>query len=202
MATSAASATLSTSMSVPTTMRNPTVALAYWLEGTAPNGSTRLKVAVVSDATTTALFEGRATDWTLGWGDLSPWAGQNVTLQLTLRQAAGEPTAHLYVDSITLTDWLTPVVTSTTPAQLPFPWAGQTVTLHGDNFLDVPQMWVGSVAIPNMQRLDDWTLRIVLPATLGPGRHDIRLRDGTSRQSIGLTPLQLGEAVFAPLIHR
>ncbi|MEW5985988.1 MAG: hypothetical protein AB1791_05090 [Chloroflexota bacterium] len=99
-ASSDSTAVLSQSLTVPGASSNPVLSFLYQLHNTAGDGDSAFRVKV--NNTTLWTSNAPAETWTQQWLDLTPWAGQSVTLQFELEQAAGEPLAWAYLDEVSL----------------------------------------------------------------------------------------------------
>lgn len=113
-------------VTVPMTMSAPTLSFFYQLVGLSATRSSWFAVRVDNSITATTLFSTTTTtnDWTHRWIDLTPWAGQTITLTFNLHQAAGDPVRELYLDDITLGSaypdlWINKTGTRTAPSGQP-----------------------------------------------------------------------------------
>jgi hypothetical protein len=95
--------TLAQAVTVPATQATQTLSFWYQLHGAAAAGQ-GLQVKLNDGLTDTALFSsaGGSHDWTHAWADLSPWAGQSVTLTFSVQQAAGRPYAWAHLDEVSV----------------------------------------------------------------------------------------------------
>lgn len=82
--------------------RSPVFSLLYHFYGASPNNG--LIVTLDNGATATRLFSitDEAHHWTHTWSDLTPWAGQTVTLSFDLSQEPYYPAPRAYLDEISL----------------------------------------------------------------------------------------------------
>jgi hypothetical protein len=88
---------------IPLTLTHPTLSFVYSLGGGRPGGDARLEARVEGITETTTVFSTTAAGgWALGWADLSPRAGEAVTLTLSAYQAVGEPTLWAWLDEVAL----------------------------------------------------------------------------------------------------
>ncbi len=97
------SATLSQSVTLPADMLNPTLAFFYDLHGATSENSEAFTVSVVDALTSTVIFSTTAnTIWQHQWLDLSPWAGQTITVVFASKTLAGDNHVSLYLDDVAL----------------------------------------------------------------------------------------------------
>jgi len=89
---------------VSTSMPSPTISFLYQFDGASPTSGSWFNVQVDNGITSTTFFSTTTnTDaWTHCWFDLTPWAGQAITLTFTVHQTAGRPYAWAYLDEVTL----------------------------------------------------------------------------------------------------
>jgi hypothetical protein len=102
LAAAAATSTLWQQVTIPADMSAPTLTFMQRRHGEPPGGSGL--TAFVDEAgtiTPLTLPPGRPA-WSMGWVDLSPWAGKTVKVGFTLNQAAGEPYAAAWIDDVSL----------------------------------------------------------------------------------------------------
>ena len=138
-----------------------------------------------------------ASDWTVGWGDLSAWAGQNVTVTFRTSTTPGSGQAVVRLDDVTLGSWLTPVLREVTPAYIGARTA-VTITIRGDNFLHPPAVQIDGQPLAGVRRLDEHTLEATLPANLAPGSHILWVTNPGGQS--GAVLLRVGRAVFVPVV--
>lgn len=96
-------AVLSQQVTIPADMPAPTLAFMAQRPGDVPGDGSGLELLVSDGVTTTAvpLSNGGAA-WTHYWADLSPWAGQTVTVDFRLTQVSGDPRVQAAIDDVTL----------------------------------------------------------------------------------------------------
>lgn len=185
---------------------NPTLTFFYTLLAGMPTSQSVFSVIVSESITETTAFSTTTTtpDWTLGWVDLSPWKGQEITVSFAFSQAQGEPFVHLYLDDVSLSPWLTPVTQQISPSHLE---AGvvNSVTITGLNFWDgiavTLELGDQSISPKQVNRQDAQILTVDLPA-LGPGTYDLRLEAPGGQQSVWIGAIQVGDPAFLPLLTR
>ncbi|MBX7250546.1 MAG: hypothetical protein K1X50_01090, partial [Candidatus Promineofilum sp.] len=98
----AGTATLSQQLTIPATMSHPTLSFMKRVLGNNDGGAT-VVVRLQEDGNPPQSFPiaGDAR-WSLGWFDLSAWAGKTVTVTFAVEQPADAPPAQLFLDAVTL----------------------------------------------------------------------------------------------------
>ncbi len=106
--TSSASSTsevaqLNQTIAIPGDMTHPTLSFMARQFRNIPGDASGLELLVSDGVTTTAvpLPTGGAA-WAHYWADLSPWAGQTVTVDFRLTQVSGDPRVQAAIDDVTL----------------------------------------------------------------------------------------------------
>lgn len=141
-----------------------------------------------------------ATEWTHGWTDLSPWAGQNVTVSFFTQSTADSGPILANVDGVSVSAWLTPLIRRITPSYLPSQTA-TPITIHGENFIAPVSLIIDATRLP-VQRIDDQTLSATLPATLPPGSYDVQVANASGQSYKLRGGLRLGRQVFLPALQQ
>jgi len=206
------SVSISEQIAIPTDLHRPTLSFMYSLHGAVEGGHSMFDVAVTQDkgVTTTQVFSATAdTPWTLGWVDMAPWAGQTVTVTVSVRQAANEPYIRLLLDDVSLGSWLTPVVGAVTPLHLS-PGVATPITITGQNFVAIPpgtlyvkgpMLYLNDIAVPNVHWVDTTTLSAVTPPLLA-GVYGIRVSNPEGQESALPAYVMVGQQVYLPVIRR
>ena len=103
-ATNTGDSTLSQAVTVPATMPAPTLSFLYQLGGVSSSSGSRFDAQIDNGVSKTAVFSTTSStvDWSHGWSDLTPWAGQSVTLTLRVHQTEGGSRTWAYLDEVTL----------------------------------------------------------------------------------------------------
>ncbi len=199
--------TLSQAVVLPDTLHQPTLAFIYASDRlTTTQPSPRFQVLVTAGITTTQVFSTstQPTGDTLGWADLSPWAGQPITVTFTLAQTDFDEETEILLDHITLAPWLTPVAESVTPVAFD-PGVSTPITVTGQNFLDGVSVRLTRgdqiVSRITLARLDAQTLTVDLPA-LGPGIYDLWVINPGGQQSVRMGAIKVGKQSYLPQIGR
>lgn len=91
-------------LTIPITMSVPTLSFLYQGGGFAASSGSSLQVMVDDGAAVTPLINlpDSSAVWTAQSVDLTPWAGQAISLTFHLEQAANAPLAWAYLDDVTL----------------------------------------------------------------------------------------------------
>jgi uncharacterized repeat protein (TIGR01451 family) len=116
--------TVSQTITVPITLSTPTLSFFYELSRAFAPNNTWFRVQVDNGLATTTIFSTTTNtdNWTHHWSDLTPWAGQTITLTFTVHETADRPYAWAYLDEVTVGSaypdvWVNKQ--SRTPAALP-----------------------------------------------------------------------------------
>lgn len=98
----AGDSTLAQTVAVGGAMQAPTLSFFYQTNGLTPANGNRFEVEVVAGSGTSTLLtvQDSTAAWTPAWIDLSPWAGQTITLRFKVLQA-GASSALAHVDDVT-----------------------------------------------------------------------------------------------------
>lgn len=102
-ADSSSVASLSQTVTIPADMAAPTLAFMAKRPGDVPNNDSGLDLLVHDGVTETAVpLPNGSADWTHYWADMSPWAGQTVTVTFRMTQVEGDPRVQTALDDVTL----------------------------------------------------------------------------------------------------
>ena len=184
-------------VAVPISMHKPTLSFSY-----------ALAIAETSDAVFEASVNGTtifsattpASQWTLGWADLTPWAGQSIAVEFHARGTTTSGPVTARMDDVAIGAWLTPVVARTSPQSAPA--GSETVlTIHGENFSATPAVHLGSTPLTDVQWIDPSTVRVVVPSTIRPGAYTLRVRNPSGHEGSLATLFRVGNVVFFPLVY-
>jgi hypothetical protein len=195
---------LATHLSVPVNAHQPTFSFMYRLESN-PDIQPIFDVSVTDEhntpVITPAYILSQAPNWTLGWIDLQPWAGQDVTITFSLSQPAGTLPSSAWIDSVSAGEWLTPVVTAVSPTHLDA-WEGGWLTITGSNFPQSPSVRLGSIMLGDAVVIDDETLQAYVPPGTPVGFYAIYVL--TSTEQVGVAPqaVEIGCHIWLPLVGR
>jgi hypothetical protein len=102
-ATTSSIASLSQQVTIPVNMPAPTLSFMAQRPGDVPDDASSFELLVSGGVTTTAVpLVSGASDWSHYWVDMSPWAGQTVTINFQLTQTSGDPRVQAAIDDVTL----------------------------------------------------------------------------------------------------
>lgn len=109
---------LAQAVRVPDASAQPTLSLFHRFEQIPGPQPARWQVQVTNAAGTTTpiALTASVNDWQHAWADMTPWAGQTVTLTLSLEQAPGTLCAQAYVDDVVIGPMRYPDLWVTAPA--------------------------------------------------------------------------------------
>jgi Tol biopolymer transport system component len=92
---------LSQDLTVPSTAADPTLSFLYRLEGAPAPGRAWLGVQVDDGLSSTPVFTATSwVGWSHAWIDLTPWAGQTVSLRFLVHQTEGQPVTWADLDEV------------------------------------------------------------------------------------------------------
>ncbi len=192
---------------IPAEMHAPTLSLMAVLgEGasagtlqsliTTPSGETSV-IALSQPAVWVAGAEGVSVPlWQHAYADLSPWAGQTVTL--TLRYTPGWSGSPCLLDEVSISPWYTPRVDSVAPQQLT-PGSAATLTVRGANLDSTAQVRLGSTILTT-HWVDAATLQATAPPTLPLGIHDLEVTNSNGYRSGLVRAVRIGSAAYLPVL--
>ncbi|NLG48825.1 MAG: hypothetical protein GX552_01785 [Chloroflexi bacterium] len=210
-APTAAPPTLQQSLTIPADLAAPTLSFLYALENdTGPLAGT-LTAAVQDETGETILWQGsqptpwrqshqggRYPLWQQAHADLTPWAGQTVTL--VLRYDPQGTYSYALLDEVSVSPWILPHVQAVDPATVP-PGVGQHVGVRGANFYEGAQVRLGAQKLQTTYH-SDTLLSAYVPPSIRVGRYDVWVRNPTGYESTLPGGLTIGYAVQLPLVQR
>jgi len=96
--------TIAQAIALPGAMHYPTLSFLYRLGVAAPGDSGWLEATVSNGIASTQVFSTSASTpgWAHAWADMSPWAGQTITLTFNVHNEAGAPATWAYLDEVSL----------------------------------------------------------------------------------------------------
>jgi len=169
----AGTADVSQTVTIPADLHQPTLSFAFQLENIRRSQQTALEVLVRDqNSFVTSLLTLRGSNaWQQKWADLSPWAGQTVTIIFRLNQAANEPTGQAWLDGIAVGGWTTPIITSIEPNQFISLDQVPVLTVKGDNYMDGVSLLLNDIPISadRFTRINSSTLEIIASAEIPRG---------------------------------
>jgi hypothetical protein len=193
-------------VSIPADMEKATLSFALRLDLVRQSQQTAFEV-IVRDAaeTETSLLSIKKTgDWHQEWVDLSPWAGQTVTIVFRLNQAANEPKAKAWIDGVSVGSWETPTLESVEPYRFVFPDEVPNLTVHGQNFHEGATVQINGMDVSpeNIVRLDEYTLTVTTPDFIRPGFNSVRVTNPSGAYSELPHAFRTGLELFLPVVDR
>ncbi len=187
-----------------TGLTRPTLGFMYRFEHAWRDTDATLTVSVTNGITATELFRSQATtaqqQWTLGSADLSLYSGEIVTVTFAYHQPANQPWVNLMVDDVTLSSYRAPVLMAASPAVIESNWAGEVITVTGQNFTAPLTVRLNGITV-TASRLDDTTFTFVMPAGAEAGVQQVSVTNGpglTNRKGL----IRLGQGLFLPVVQR
>jgi hypothetical protein len=169
----AGTAEASQQVTIPADLYQPTLSFAFQLANIRHSQQTALEVLVRDqNGAETTLLSLRGSDaWRQEWADLTPWAGQTVTIIFRLDQAANEPTGQAWLDGIAVGGWTTPIITSIEPNRFISLDQVTVLTVKGDNYMEGVSLLLNDIPIPadRFTRINSSTLEIIASAEIPRG---------------------------------
>jgi hypothetical protein len=168
-------------------------------------GGSSYDIDILDGETTTRLFSTIAGHtWTQRWFPLDDWAGKTIRLRITLHQAEGEIGARLDLDDISVGSWRTPSLSAVEPSRIYRVADNPVLTIHGDNFIATPDVWIDGVQIAaaSVHWVDGATLTVNLPASLLPGHHSVKLANSGSVSATLDPAFTSGYSAYVPILTR
>ena len=179
-----------------------TVSFFYQLQSTRTNETGQFTVVVDDGVSLTPVFTTTQPQsvWAHRWADVSRWAGQTITLELTLRETAYPAASQLRLDEISVGSWLTPDPQMIAPSRIDA-GAASVITITGDNFIAPVKVKLDDTPLPDAHWIATGTITATVPG-LPFGRYDVIVTNAGG-QSSGLPgALLAGHEVLLPVIFR
>ncbi|MBN1920549.1 MAG: IPT/TIG domain-containing protein, partial [Anaerolineae bacterium] len=189
---------LSQVITIPEDMHKPTLSFDYTLTG-ALQATEGLSATLVGEGFAFSLpVSDETTDWQRIWADVSPWAGETVTLTLAASVRELQSNLQVSLDDISLGSWLTPLPTAVTPIKLT-PYASVVITVTGSNFLEGAQVVIDDLLLDSTW-VSATEITATMPATLALGGHLLRVVNPGGQTGYAPQVLVVGEAVYIPVL--
>jgi uncharacterized repeat protein (TIGR01451 family) len=122
-------------VSLPVTLTAPTLSFLYQLRGLPSPDNGWFNVSIDDGLSTTLLLS--STDavnpWTHHWFDLTPWAGQSITVTLNVHEVAGRPMVWAHLEEVSLGSAYPDVWVDKHGPAASSPGSSLIYTLHYDN---------------------------------------------------------------------
>jgi hypothetical protein len=183
---------MSQSFHIPNDMHQPWLSFAY----RAQNGS-YLQAEFTATVNGDIVFSTNeaSNEWAYARADLSAYAGQDVTLAFhTTFEGAAVP-LKVNIDEVSIGSWRTPVVSVAEPWR----WESGVITIHGENFIATPLVYLGGNPLSNVTWIDANTLTAEVPLGTPMGRHQVRVMNPDGPASSQAVYIWLGKAVYLPV---
>jgi Tol biopolymer transport system component/outer membrane protein assembly factor BamB len=149
-------------------LHQPTLSFLYHVPTALGDGA--FAVNVTGLTSTEVLSTSAVTiGWQQAWADLSPYAGQVVTVTFRLNGSL----LPVGVDEVTVGSWTTPRIQQVSSSQLTGPAA--TLIITGDNFIATPTVFLGDTPLLDVTWLDSTRLQVNVPAGLPDGLSGLRV---------------------------
>ncbi len=189
-------------VTLPSTMHRPTISLRYQVEGADASAGDLANLTLHLPDRTVELQRMTPNPdprFRFAWFDLSQYAGQTVTVTLAVSSTADGRFTTVFADELALGSWLTPLARSVEPSVLPM-YQETPVIIHGANFIQTPTVNVGNIRVSNVQWLDANTLRMIVPARIGPGSYAISVFNPGGQEGQLPNALTIPGVSYLPLL--
>jgi hypothetical protein len=189
-------------VALPDGLHQPTLSFLYRLEGWGESDPERFAVNITASGSTTTAFSTtlNTTDWTHQWVDLSPWAGEVITIAFQAKSQNHLVSTLVTLDEITIGSWLTPAPRAVYPnpveAHVSIP-----ITVTGENFLEGAILWIDGVPLAT-NWLGSNQLTATLPSTLSLGMHIVEVQNPGGQTTAVPDGLVVGRQIYLPLVLR
>jgi hypothetical protein len=200
MATQTQQVALHQKIDMPVGLHEPTLSWLYRVDTMATQGDSHFAVSLDNGITATVVFSATSrTPWNLAWVDMTPWAGQSVTVTLATYQVADEPLLRVAVDDVALASWTTPRLT-----HVAYDGTGITtstmIQIYGVNLMPDAEVWLGDQKAEGVTWINSSTLEAKIPINLRPGHYSIRVVNPGGLESELPHALSLGYKLQMPLL--
>ena len=187
---------------VPVDAHEPTLAFMARAEnlGMAPSAF-EVSISGTDNTQHTVFSTTLTSSWQPQWVSLNDWAGQTVTLTFSLSATSGRPIGHVWIDSVSAGEWLTPVITEVIPSKID-PRQNQSLTLRGLNFPSTAIVRLGDLPLENVQVVNSNTVQATVPAGTAVGWHYVTVTSNQGHIGASPTPVEVGKHLFMPIVRR
>jgi len=197
----AGQSTLSQAVTLPTTLHEPTLSWLVETQGR-HHGQSSFQVRVSAGVTQTVLYSTTAAQpLALHWADMTPWLGQRVTVTFAISQAAAEIPFRALLDHVALGPWETPAPAAVDPAQVAAS-VSTSIIISGANFIATPQVTLAGKPLTNVRLLSATALAATIPATVGPGIHDLVVTNPGGIATVLPNAVKVGQQLYLPAVQR
>lgn len=158
----------SQSVTVAAALHEPTLSFHYFLPTALPTSAFAVEIAAPAATQVFSAFEATA-GWQHAWVNLTPFAGQTLTLTFALR----DTDALVKVDEVSIGAWTTPQISGVAPAIA----YGQNVSvvITGTNFLPTPSVYLDALRLDQVIWVSNTELRVVVPGNVPVGTYALRV---------------------------
>jgi hypothetical protein len=193
---------LSRTVEIPLDLQSPVLSLFYAYASESDTENDQLTIYVDDGTTITPLASiGSPANWTHAWFDMANWLGQTITITLDLSTTANGRFTWVYLDDTSLGSWLTPVIHEVSPSRVEA-WTTTAITVAGANFIATSSLRLNDIPVPDVQWLDERTLRATLPADLSPGVYHVWVTNPGGQEAALPGGLNVGTQVYLPMLFR
>jgi hypothetical protein len=186
-------------ITVPVDLPSPTLAFMYQMQADHAWQNSGLQVqATTQNGTDTLLHLTKsAPEWSQVWTDLTPYAGQTITLTLGLEQFTTEPAVTLNLYHLSAGAWTTPIIKSISLGDLQHnqPITG---TLIGVNLDPALTLKLDQQTSLTPQWIDSQTIIFQLPTGIRPGYHEVWLYNPDGAMTAAI--ITVGKPTFIPIV--
>ena len=194
--------TLFTGLVLPAGTHHPTLSFMYEIDSMA-GAEPYFELSVTSHITTpvsTVVFSAtQATPWTQAWVNLEPWDGITVTVEFSLDAPQGSSLVLARVDSISIGEWWTPVISQVTPTHFDF-GEGGVLTISGDNLPLTPTVWLDDIPLLDVTYVDEHTLQATIPPSIPVGLYTLYVFSAEEQVAAAAEQVEIGYCFFLPAI--
>lgn len=185
---------ISQQFTVAADLHEPTLSFLYSLPATLPSGAF---VAEIAAPGVTQVFSASVATagWQHKWVNLTPYAGQTLTLTFALRDASGQ----VGLDEVTAGAWTTPRISAVAPA-IAF-GKNVTVIITGANFIPTPSVTLGELRLTQVTWVSATELHVTVPGNVPVGSYALRVvnPDNAAAQALALFSVTR-RLVWLPLV--
>lgn len=187
---------LSQTVTLPADMHKPTLSFYYYQQESFGG----ILTVDINDQTVLSTTHDPSA-WQYQWLDLSSWLGQTVEIKFSLQSGEDQAELTSYLDDVSLGSWATPLISDITPreadAHTPI-----TLTITGDNFIEVPEIRLNETPLTGVEWVDAQTLVINLPQGVPPGIHTVRVVNPGGQDAVLINGMKVGRFVYLPLTRK
>ncbi len=183
---------ISQSLTISDTAHQPTLSLLYQLPATGT-----LTAHIQSSSYREHLSVNTPSPlWTHLWADLSPFAGETITLTLAFT-GTGQT---VYLDDVSIGSWMTPQITSVTPNNVQ---RGELIDINGHNFMPLVQIYLDDLLVQNTTWVSSTLMTAQIPNTVTLGSHEVIMYNESGATAVAGDPIVVKtNTVYLPVISK